>query len=61
MSYKCDFCGDVVEDDLKAFVDHTETHIVDLIKQKHPDWAEEDGMCQKCLDYYKAQMKGEPQ
>jgi hypothetical protein len=58
MDYKCSLCGNVVEDDLKVFVEHTESHIVDVIKEKHPDWIQDDGMCSKCLEYYKKQLKG---
>ena len=34
MNYKCDVCGDTVPDSLKTFIDHTEGHIVDIIKTK---------------------------
>lgn len=57
MSYKCGVCGQDVEKDLLKFVEHTEGHIIEEIRSKHPDWAEEDGLCQKCLDYYKSQLK----
>ena len=59
MGYKCAVCGDRVSDDLKTFVQHTEGHITDLIKLKHPDWVQKDGLCHKCLEYYKKQIKGE--
>lgn len=58
MDYKCTVCGDVVPDNLKDYIDHTENHIVDIIKEKHPDWVEESGICHKCHEYYKEQMKG---
>ncbi len=58
MDYKCGVCGEVVKDDLRVFMNHTEDHIVEIIKQAHPEWVEENGMCHKCLDYYKLQMKG---
>lgn len=57
MSYKCAVCGTEV-DDLTKFTQHTETHIVDVIKKKHPDWVEKNGLCRKCLDYYRKQIKG---
>ncbi len=59
MSYQCGVCGKAIEDDLKRFVQHTEGHIVDLIKKKHPDWVEKDGVCPKCFEYYKKQIRGE--
>jgi hypothetical protein len=59
MEYKCSICGDKIDGDLKLFVDHTETHVVDAIKERHPDWVEKDGVCLKCLDYYKKEIKGD--
>lgn len=59
MAYTCSVCNQTVEGDLIKFTAHTEDHIVDLIKAKHPDWVDDDGICQKCVDYYKKQLKGE--
>jgi len=59
MSYTCSVCQAEVPDDLVVFMNHTEGHIVEEIKAKHPDWVENDGLCQKCVDYYKNQIKGE--
>ena len=59
MEYKCSVCSDQVKGDLLVFINHTEGHIVDEIKAKHPEWVEADGICQKCVDYFKGQMKGE--
>ena len=58
MEYKCSICSEEVGGDLLVFIDHTEKHIMDEIKLNHPDWVENDGVCQKCIDYYKGQMKG---
>ena len=58
MDYQCSACGQVVKGDLLVYVDHTEKHIVDLLKHDHPDWVETNGVCQKCIDYYKAELKG---
>ena len=60
MDYKCNLCGEVVKDDLKEFVEHTENHIIDLIKKDHPDWVENNGLCRKCHDYYKRELRGRP-
>ena len=56
MEYTCGVCNQNVPDDLAVYTKHTEGHIVDLIKSKHPGWAEKDGICQKCYEYYKNQM-----
>jgi hypothetical protein len=58
MGYTCGVCGNRVEGGVIALSGHTEGHIVDLIKKKHPDWQEEEGICQRCLDYYRRQMRG---
>lgn len=60
MEYQCSVCGAKVRDGLMVYIDHTERHIIDEIKSHHPDWAEEDGLCAKCVEYYKAQLRGEP-
>lgn len=59
MKYKCSICGQVVETDLHDFVEHTEGHIVEVIRQEHPEWSEKNGMCRKCLEHYRKQLKGE--
>jgi len=58
MDYKCPLCGNVIKEDLQKYVDHTERHIVDIIREKHPDWAKGDTVCHKCIDYYRKQIKG---
>ncbi len=59
MAYTCSVCNQVVDGDLVAFQDHTEDHIIDVIKSKNPDWVESDGVCQKCVEYFRKQIKGE--
>ena len=59
MEYKCSLCSEKVDGDLLVFVDHTEKHIIDEIKVKHPEWADEDGVCKPCVEYFRSQIKGE--
>ena len=59
MSYQCPLCHQSIDHDVKAYIDHTEQHIVDMIKADHPDWESGDGSCEKCLEYYRKQMRGE--
>ena len=59
MEYKCSICGEKVKGDVVTLTDHTDDHIMDVIKEKHPDWTEEGGLCQKCVDYYREQLKGD--
>jgi C4-type Zn-finger protein len=56
MDYVCPVCGEKMERSLKHVIPHTEKHIVDEIKKKHPKWAHKDPLCGKCLDYYKKQL-----
>lgn len=58
MEYKCGVCGQHVENDLLIYIDHTEAHIVDEIRAVHPTWAGKDGLCKKCIEYYRNEMKG---
>ena len=44
---------------LILFLDHTEQHIIDQIKEAHPEWVQADGVCQPCADYYKKELRGE--
>ncbi|HSV43485.1 MAG TPA: hypothetical protein VLJ10_02930 [Candidatus Bathyarchaeia archaeon] len=59
MSYQCPLCGQKFQDQFSAYVDHMKSEIVDQIKEDHPQWAEKDGSCQKCYEYYQRQLKGE--
>ncbi len=43
--------------DIDVVYPHTEGHIADEIKKKHPEWAEANGVCGKCYEHYKNQMK----
>lgn len=58
MEYRCAACGEVFSHDLLVYVDHTEKHIVDLLKHDHPEWVEKDGICRQCLEYYRAELRG---
>ncbi len=58
MEYVCDICGEKIAGDSSQFIDHGEKHIVDFIKKKHPEWVEKNGICKKCIDYYRSQLKG---
>ena len=58
MSYTCSLCKLVVQGGVVALQEHTDRHIIDLVKHDHPEWAEKDGMCRKCYDYYQAEIAG---
>lgn len=59
--YKCGVCGHEVDRDAVVFKDHTEKHILDIIKAKNPKWIDTEGFCKKCIDYYRAQIQGSEQ
>lgn len=41
-----------------VYMDHTEKHVIDLIKHDHPEWIDTDGICRKCAEYYQAEIHG---
>lgn len=57
--YTCPTCGNQMERDLLLFTSHTEAHVVEELKKKHPNWITSEGYCPKCLEHYKASLKGE--
>lgn len=59
MEYTCGICGEHMPHDLLVYIDHTEKHIMQEIQGKHPEWVEKDGLCKKCLEYYRKELKGE--
>ena len=61
MEYKCSVCGKKIKEGMEVFLTHTDEHIIDIIKEKHPKWVDSDGVCHECVKYYKNQMKGEPE
>lgn len=58
MEYKCSLCQETVEGDILVYIEHTQKHIVDEIKTSHPEWVEDQGICPKCVEYFKNQMQG---
>ena len=58
MIYQCDLCTKKVSGDMLVYADHTQNHVIDLIKHDHPEWVETSGVCRKCLEYYQSEIKG---
>ncbi|MFC1703521.1 hypothetical protein ACFL1E_01880 [Candidatus Omnitrophota bacterium] len=56
MKFVCPTCQEQMDQDLLIVVPHTEQHIVDEIKKKHPEWQGKDGVCKKCYVYFKKQL-----
>ena len=57
--YVCPTCGEKMERDLLLFIRHTDVHVVDELKKKNPKWITDDGFCPKCLEHYKASLRGD--
>ena len=57
MDFNCPICNSRMPRELEIIIPHTEYHIVEEIKKKHPNWVEENGICAKCSAYYKKQMR----
>jgi len=58
MEYTCSVCSQTVAGDLIVYKEHTEKHILDLVKHDHPEWVDEKGLCQQCYKYYKGEIDG---
>jgi hypothetical protein len=56
MEFVCPTCKKKMERDLDIIIPHTEEHIIEIIKEIHPEWAEKDGICKKCYQYYIKQL-----
>jgi hypothetical protein len=52
-------CEKTMERNLVLYLDHTQAHIIDRIKEEHPEWVEADGVCAPCAEYYTRQLSGE--
>ena len=47
---KCTVCND----DSDEFFSIAEKYVLEVIKSEHPEWVENNGICRKCVEYYKA-------
>ena len=56
MDFICPICRKPIPKELVVIISHGESHIVDEIKKKHPEWIESNGVCKKCYDYYKKEL-----
>src|SRR5881296_3995417 len=50
----CSLCGNLVEGRSLASPQKLENRIIDLIRQERPDWEAKRGICQNCLEQYRA-------
>lgn len=54
--YVCPVCSRTLERDILIFLNHTDAHVIDRIKEAHPQWAAADGICEPCVQYYRSQI-----
>ncbi|MEJ8843614.1 S8 family serine peptidase [Lacibacter sp. H375] len=52
----CPLCGDEVHKLIYRFHLESERLIIDKIKEQFPDWAIDDGICSRCIDYYHTEL-----
>ncbi len=48
----CPLCNDTVDKLLYRFHIDSERLVIERLKEQHPAWAENDGVCSRCVDYY---------
>ncbi len=53
---ECPLCHDQVEKLLYRFHINSEQQVINRIKQHNPNWAENDGICGRCVDYYHTEI-----
>lgn len=54
--YRCPICNGEVERDLTVYLCHTDEHMIETLKELHPNWVSEDGTCEKCKNYLYEQL-----
>lgn len=52
----CPLCNDPVDKLLFRFHIDSETAVIDRLRQAHPGWTENDGVCSRCIDYYHTEI-----
>ena len=52
----CPLCNDAVDKLLYRFHIEDERKVLDRIKINNPQWAELDGICSRCIDYYHVEV-----
>ncbi|MDV2479648.1 MAG: hypothetical protein RX317_05330 [bacterium] len=59
-TYTCPTCGDAIERDLLVFLRHTDQHIIEALKELHPESVDPNGECTTVLDFYRTQLGHDP-
>ncbi|MFQ5892787.1 MAG: hypothetical protein ACE5H5_00590 [Nitrospinota bacterium] len=59
-TYTCAVCHAEVERDLLVFLRHTDQHILEALRELHPEWADGDGQGSQVRTHYRAQLGHDP-
>jgi serine protease AprX len=52
----CPLCNDTVDKLLYRYHIDSEKLVIERLRQQHPAWTENDGVCGRCLDYYHTEI-----
>jgi serine protease AprX len=52
----CPLCNDIVDKLLYRYHLDNERQVIERIKDHNPEWAENDGVCSRCVDYYHTEI-----
>ena len=52
----CPLCNDTVDKLFYRFHIDDERRVLEQIKLNNPEWAEQDGICRRCVDYYHVEV-----
>ncbi|HAO47431.1 MAG TPA: S8 family serine peptidase [Ferruginibacter sp.] len=52
----CPLCHDAVDELVYRFHHNSEKAVIDRIRENNPSWAEQDGICSRCIDYYHVEI-----
>jgi hypothetical protein len=58
MEYVCSVCQQRIQGEPILLKEHTDKHIIDLLKHDHPEWVEDNGLCPRCAEYYRSEIAG---
>lgn len=56
-AYTCQICKRIIDADNALTHVKAEEYLLDLIKKDHPEWKEDKGACEKCVEYYRELIK----
>lgn len=55
--HKCQICAREIDDSVGLAHIRAEEYLMELIRRDHPEWQENKGTCDLCLEYYRELIK----